>query len=104
MKPTSTLLTVLTLATLMMPAMAEDAVPNIEPPSEAFQKIFSRGYLTQDATGDYNPKGLVTRAELASILVKAFKLQKRMPEKSAPLTIQDVPDTHWAYPAIRTAI
>lgn len=47
----------------------------------------------------FNPNAVLTRAQMAKILVEAFDL-----EGTTPKTFKDVPKTHWAYSSIRTLV
>ncbi|HEY9849793.1 MAG TPA: S-layer homology domain-containing protein [Leptolyngbyaceae cyanobacterium] len=72
------------------------------------QNHWAKSYIAQLVTrkilegfpdGLYQPNAPVTRAELASILRKAFNRNKIR----NVIAFQDVPTNHWAYPAIREA-
>lgn len=47
--------------------------------------------------GEFNPDGLLTRAQLAKVLVEAFDLKG-----STPASFKDVPADHWAHEYINT--
>ncbi len=47
--------------------------------------------------GEFNPDGLLTRAQLAKVLVEAFDLKG-----STPASFKDVPADHWAHNYINT--
>ncbi|MDX1976701.1 MAG: S-layer homology domain-containing protein [Pseudanabaenaceae cyanobacterium bins.68] len=51
--------------------------------------------------GNFNSQQLLSRAEIATILVKAFALDRTRSLKTTPEFV-DVPKTHWAYQAIKT--
>lgn len=46
----------------------------------------------------------VSRAELASLLVRSFQLDRLAPTRSPATTVQDVPSTHWAYKDIQIVL
>lgn len=47
--------------------------------------------------GEFHPEKTISRAELASIVVKAFDLKDRERDLSKKVTLKDVPPEHWAY-------
>lgn len=60
----------------------------------------ARGLASGDAQGRFRPWGSVTRAELASYLVRAAGWPAHSPEKA---TFHDVPTTYWAFAKVETA-
>ncbi|MEA5563837.1 S-layer homology domain-containing protein [Anabaena sp. UHCC 0399] len=73
--------------------------------SEAIQEVVAAKLMTNSSDGNFYPERLVSRAELATILVKAFKLDRQeaaKQEKSIP--VSDVPSSHWAYRDIQTVL
>lgn len=60
---------------------------------EALRKM---GVFTGDENGKFNPASPLTRAELAKVLVTAFKLE----QKGDNVTFTDVPSAHYAASAI----
>jgi hypothetical protein len=58
--------------------------------------MFDQGYLPDLPSGQFQPDQVLTRAELAALLNRAFDL----PSERQPLGFSDVPDTYWAASAI----
>lgn len=54
--------------------------------------IASANLVGGKGDGTFDPAGQLTRAQMAAILVKAYKLSGESPEK-----FKDVPTSHWAY-------
>jgi hypothetical protein len=82
------------------------AAPRVvkDSPSEMIQKVVNAKYMTGYPDGNFYPERGVSRAELASILVKVFQLDKRRVGSPKPIRLLDVPDTYWAYPAIQNVL
>ena len=62
-------------------------------------QLVGRGLLQGYPDGAFRPNDPVTRAELATIISKAFDRNKTR----EMATFRDVPSNHWAYPAISDA-
>lgn len=71
--------------------------------STAIQQVVTAGLMSPDANGNFQAERFLSRAELASILVKTFQLEKRVPQQAA-IALQDVPRSHWAYNDIQTVL
>lgn len=67
---------------------------------DAIASLHEQGLVSGYADGTFRPGNALTRAELAALLSRAFAEGPR--DCSAP-TFSDVPPSHWAYGAIRTA-
>ncbi|HEY9802001.1 MAG TPA: S-layer homology domain-containing protein [Leptolyngbyaceae cyanobacterium] len=73
--------------------------------SEAIQQVVTAKLMTNAADGNFYPERLINRAELASILVKAFRLDRQEAAKQPKsITVGDVPRSHWAYQDIQTVL
>jgi hypothetical protein len=59
--------------------------------------------LQQTATTSH-AHASISRAELASLLVKSFRLDRLPPTQSSVTTVHDVPPTHWAYEDIQVVL
>lgn len=77
--------------------------------NEAFQsstdpiaEVTAAGWMQADS--NLQPEALLSRAELASILVKAFRLEQRQPTQTSVTAFQDVPAEHPAYADIQTVV
>ncbi len=64
---------------------------------ETYTKIKELGWMTPLADESYHWEKAVTRAELATVLVKAFDIDKRKPIYEIPVEVSDVSASHWAY-------
>ena len=103
------LLGTLTLITLLQtsPIIAQEQSPKTIPvtSSEYIQRVINSKLMDNFPDGTFHEDKLISRAELASILVKAFYLDKRaiIPEKKS-LFIPDVPPSHWAYKDVQIVL
>jgi len=79
--------------------MAVQAQPIIDP----IDRVVNAGLMKKDASGNFNAEGLVSRAELATILVKTFGLERRKTAQKPDMELPDVAKSYWAYSAIQTA-
>ncbi|MDB9371821.1 S-layer homology domain-containing protein [Nodularia sphaerocarpa CS-585] len=74
-------------------------------PSEAIQQVITANLMTNSPDGNFYPERMISRAELAAILVKAFKLDQREAVKQQEAkTVADVPRSHWAFNDIQTVL
>ncbi len=68
--------------------------------SECIRQLSARTIISGYPNGSFRPNALVTRAEFAAILGKAFA---NVPPIRSGITFKDVPLNHWANPAIQSA-
>ncbi|MCC5656516.1 S-layer homology domain-containing protein [Nostoc sp. XA010] len=89
-----------------LPAIAQVPVPENTSgvPSDAIQQVTAIKWMTNYSDGKFYPERLLSRGELASIMVKAFGLNKRQAVSKENLTIPDVPRSHWAFNDIQTVL
>ncbi|WP_333354782.1 S-layer homology domain-containing protein [Microcoleus sp. N3A4] len=80
--------------------MAVKAQQIIDP----IDRVVSAGLMKKDATGNFNAEGIVSRADLAVILVKTFGLERRKTAQKPEMELPDVPKSYWAYSEIQTAL
>ncbi|MEG4068127.1 S-layer homology domain-containing protein [Microcoleus sp. Pol11C2] len=71
---------------------------------DPIDRVVSAGLMNKDASGNFNPEGLVSRADLAMILVKTFGLERRKTAQKPDREVPDVPKSYWAYSAVQTAL
>lgn len=91
MKRFASLLSV-TMVLQFLPAIAQ-AQETLDP----IQQVVAAGLMTNFQDGNFYPEKPLSRAELATILVKTFKLDKRASaQKETVLEVPDVPSSHWA--------
>lgn len=80
-------------------------LPTIQSPASAIEQVVAAGLMTNSADGQFHPERFISRAELSSILVKAFQLGKRAAANQKNLIeVQDVPSTYWAFNDIQTVL
>ncbi|WP_392536109.1 S-layer homology domain-containing protein [Nostoc sp. C117] len=89
-----------------LPAIAQGQVPETTSgiPSDSIQQVVAVKWMTNFSDGKFYPERLVSRAELASIMVKAFHLDRREATKKENLTIPDVPRSYWAFNDIQIVL
>ncbi|MDJ0556767.1 MAG: S-layer homology domain-containing protein [Microcoleaceae cyanobacterium MO_207.B10] len=87
------------IALLQLPVIvqAQEIVDPVE-------RVVAAGLMTKDAAGNFNPNDIISRAELASILVKTFDLQKREFSQKPNITLKDVSEDYWAYNDIQIVL
>lgn len=73
-------------------------------PEKAIQMVQSAGWMQADAKGNFQPQRPISRAELATVLTKAFQLDSRKSVVAPVETLKDVPADHWAAPSIETVM
>jgi hypothetical protein len=71
---------------------------------DPIDRVVSAGLMNKDASGNFNAEGLVSRADLAMILVKTFGLERRKTAQKPDRELPDVPKSYWAYSAIQTVL
>lgn len=81
---------------------------SVTPPSlsknEAIQKVQQADLMKGDKDGQFHEERALSRAELATILVKTFDLDKRKAVNPQSEVLKDVPDHYWASSDINTVI
>jgi hypothetical protein len=82
-----------------VPALAQESAP-----SDPIEQVVAAQLMSPYPDGNFRPERILNRAELASILVKTFKLDQRQPQQQATIPIQDVPPSHWAYKDIQLVL
>lgn len=69
------------------------------------EQVVSAGLMTKDTAGNFNPDRILSRAELATLLVKTFDLDRRQAAvEGDDFALQDVPSAHWAYENIQIVL
>ncbi len=87
-----------------LPAIAQVPETTSAIPSDSIQQITAVKWMTNFSDGKFYPERLLSRAELASIMVKAFRLDKRQAVNKENLVIPDVPRSYWAFDDIQTVL
>lgn len=89
--------------TLMLFGVAAVAqVPS--PLQDPVDRVVDAGLMSRYPDGDFRSEQIMSRAELAGILVRAFRLDRRTPTQPNTVALQDVPPDHWAYTDIQTVV
>ncbi|MBD2359152.1 S-layer homology domain-containing protein [Tolypothrix sp. FACHB-123] len=86
-----------------IPLLSVAQAASIEP-SEAIQKVVAAKWMTNSADGNFYPERLISRAELAAIMVKVFGLDKRQAVSKENIVVNDVPSSHWAFNDIQIVL
>ena len=68
---------------------------------EAVSAVSSNGIMNGVESGTFGADGAVTRAQIASIFVRAFELKGQSSER---VPFPDVPDSHWAHHDIQILV
>ncbi|MBE9037826.1 S-layer homology domain-containing protein [aff. Roholtiella sp. LEGE 12411] len=89
-----------------LPVIAQAQVPPTASAiaSDSIQKVVATKWMTNFSDGNFYPERLITRAELATIMVKAFRLDKRQAVSKQNLVIPDVTPTNWAFDDIQIVL
>ena len=75
------------------------------PVADPIAQVIASGLMTKDISGNFRENDLLSRAELASILVKTFQLNKRAAAKQGdPVPVDDVSPNYWGYKDIQTVL
>jgi hypothetical protein len=77
---------------------------NTDAKERAIQQVIQAQLMTNFPDGEFYPERLISRAELAEILVKTFHLEKRLATKQADVIVADVPRNHRAYQDIQIVL
>lgn len=89
------------------------AFAQVEAPVDPVDQVVEAGLMTRYPDGDFRADLVLSRAQLATILVKTFQLDQRLSGEStgqsgtaAPSITQlrDVPPSYWAYNDIQIAL
>ncbi|TBR58594.1 S-layer homology domain-containing protein [Mastigocladus laminosus UU774] len=100
-------ISVLTLVTLIQsfPVVVSAQVqPQDKQSSDPIQMVVAANWMTNYPDNNFYPERIISRADLASIMVKAFRLDKRQAASKANIVLSDVPSSHPAYKDIQTVL
>lgn len=88
-----------------LPIIAQAQAPQIQPAPDPIEQVVTAGLMSNLADGQFHPESFINRAELASILVKAFGLDKRAAANGENLIeVKDVPNNNPAFNDIQTVL
>lgn len=69
------------------------------------ERVVAAGLMSKDATGNFNTNRILSRAELAALLVRTFNLDQRQAlVRINDFALKDVPSSHWAYRDIQIVL
>ncbi|NEP07321.1 MAG: S-layer homology domain-containing protein [Okeania sp. SIO2G4] len=88
------------IALLQLPIIVQAQEEIVDP----IERVVSAGLMTKDAAGKFNRNEIISRAELASILVKTFDLEKRESSQKQNVELKDVSSDYWAYNDIQIVL
>jgi hypothetical protein len=88
--------------TLLLTSLS--AVAQVQRVADPIAEVTAVGWMNSYPDGKFREDVVLSRAELASILVKAFQLDQRQPLQANLVQLQDVPKSHWAYNDIQTVL
>jgi hypothetical protein len=71
---------------------------------DPIDRVLNAGLMSTDVSGNFNPEGILSRADLAAILVKTFGLERRKTAQKPDRELPDVPETYWAYSVIQIVL
>lgn len=83
-------------------AQASEAATTVNDGS--IQQVVKAQLMSNFPDGEFYPEKLISRAELAEILVKTFHLEKRLATKQPNLILADVPSNYSAYKEIQIVL
>lgn len=83
--------------------------PQVQPsspsPNDPISQVVAAGLMSNLTDGQFHPELFISRAELASILVRSFGLDKRAAANQVGvIEVQDVPASYWAFKDIQTVL
>ncbi|HLP88134.1 MAG TPA: S-layer homology domain-containing protein [Nostocaceae cyanobacterium] len=99
---TISLVVLLQTLPVIQSARASEASTDVS--STTIEKVVQSNLMTNLSDGKFHPQKLISRAELAQILVKTFRLENRIATKQTDVTVADVPRNHWAYQDIQIVL
>jgi hypothetical protein len=71
---------------------------------DPIDRVVNAGLMNKDSSGNFNAESIISRADLAVILLKTFGLERRKTAQKPDMELPDVPKSYWAYSAIQTAL
>jgi hypothetical protein len=77
---------------------------NTEQPSDPIAKVVAAKLMSNAPDGNFYPERFVSRAELASIMVKAFRLDKRQAATKENFKVTDVSPSNPAYKDVQIVL
>jgi hypothetical protein len=88
-----------------MSAIVQAQIPPVQPSLDPIEQVLAAGLMDNYPDGQFHSEQLISRAELASMLIKAFGLDKRAAANQKTLIeVQDVPASHWAFNNVQVVL
>jgi hypothetical protein len=78
-------------------------VPAVEV-GDPIERVIEAGLMSNAKDGKFYADRVISRAELATILVDTFNLEQRVVGNAEVVPLKDVPKSHWAYGNIQTVL
>ncbi|BAZ37393.1 S-layer domain-containing protein [Calothrix sp. NIES-4101] len=97
---TFSLITLLQTLPVMVYAADNVAVQSSDP----IAQVIAANWMRNFADGKFYPERMISRAELAVIMVKVFKLDQRQGLPKENIAVADVPTSHWAFNDIQIVL
>ena len=96
------LLSTITIVAIQYFPMRVNAQPAV--PADSIQQVVAAKLMTNFSDGKFYTERLISRGELASIMVKAFRLDKRQAISKENLTVTDVAPSNPAFNDIQIVL
>lgn len=95
-----------TMITIAAFAQAADPLPPVPTVKvgDPIERVLEAGLMSNAADGKFHSERVISRAELATILVDTFNLDQRVTGSTEVIPLKDVPKSHWAYGKIQTVL
>lgn len=86
------------------PTVNPTAAVDSTPLDSAIAQVIAAKLMTNNSDGKFHAESIMSRAEIATILVKAFNLEKLKPTVTTPIKFNDVSSSYWAAKDIEIAV
>ncbi|ALF52813.1 S-layer protein [Nostoc piscinale CENA21] len=100
----STISLVVLLQSFPINVQAQSTETPSQTSSDSIQQVIAAKWMTNSPDGNFHPERLLNRAELASIMVKVFRLDKRPSVNQENVLIADVPASNRAFNDIQIVL
>jgi hypothetical protein len=85
-------------------AYAQQQTGSKQPSESEIKQIVAANWMSNYPDNKFYPEKILTRAELASIMVKVFRLDKRPAASQSDVALADVPASHPAFRDIQLVV
>ena len=92
------------LVQLLPDPVYAQTVPEINKSFDPIQKVVTANLMSKYPDGDFHAEKFMSRADLASIMVKTFLLDKQKAASKDNVNVDDVSPSHWAFEDIQTVL